>query len=86
MAKPDKDKIPKQEISSAQETVLQLWVSVAKGDMSMPIAERQLHDFVNSLSEEKQAEFREKAKLWARLLTQITEAFTQQLFVIGAGQ
>jgi hypothetical protein len=86
MAKPEKDKIQTQPVTSTQDTILKLWVSVAKGDMTMSVAEKQLHDFVSSLPEDQQTEFRGKAREWGRLLLSVTEAFSQQLTVIGAGQ
>lgn len=86
MAKEDKDKIPMTKATSSEEFIIKLWTAVAKREMTMPEAEKQLHEYVNGLPEEKQDEFRKKARLWGQWLMQITEAFSQQLTVIGAGQ
>ena len=86
MAKVDKDKIKTPEVSTAEEVVIRLWCAVVKGEIAMPIAEQNLHAYVNALSEEKQQEFRDRARVWGRLLMSVTEAFSQQLTVIGAGQ
>jgi hypothetical protein len=84
--KADKDKIAVEKTTSQQEVVLKLWVAVASGEMSMQIAEKQLRDYVDSLPEDQKEEFRFKARTFGRLLMSVTEAFSQVLTVIAAGQ
>ncbi len=86
MAKEQKDKIPVVAVTSTEEVMLGLWLSVAKREIGMSEAALKLRLHVDSLSEEKQDEFRLKARPWGMWLMSISEAFLQELTVIGASK
>lgn len=86
MAKEHKDKIPTTQVTSTEEVMLGLWIAVAKRELGMPEATVKLRAHVDSLSEEKQEELRIKARTWGLWLMSISEAFLQELTVIGAGK
>lgn len=86
MAKEHKDKIPVTAVTSTEEVILGLWTSVAKRELGMTEAAAKLRVHVESLSEEKQEELRGKARTWGLWLMSISEAFLQELTVIGAGK
>jgi hypothetical protein len=71
---------------TSEDVILGLWTAVAKREMTMHEAEKRLHEHVNGLPEAKQKELREKAVLWGRWLSSVTDGFAQQMAVIGAGQ
>lgn len=86
MAKKDKDAVQSLSMGSSEEVVLGLWKAVASRQMDLHSASTKLREHVASLPEEKQAEFRGKAREWGVWLTRVSEAFAAELTVIGAGQ
>lgn len=82
MDKEEKKKV----MSSPEDLVIEIWVQVATKKITMAEAERGLHEFVNSLPEDKQAEFRSRSRAFGLLLMSVSEAFLQQLTVIAAGR
>jgi hypothetical protein len=64
----------------------QFFMSVFGGEMTMSEARFGLRTYVNSLSAEDQKKFRDEAVPRARILQTVSEAFVQELTVIGAGQ
>ena len=71
---------------SAEKLILNLYLDVASRKLNMADAGVKIREFVNALPEDKQEEFKSKAREWGRFLALVGEAFATELTVIGAGQ
>jgi hypothetical protein len=71
---------------STETVILDLFKAVASKKIPMAEASTKLREHVASMPEEKQEEFKLKAREWGRFIALVGEAFSTELTVIGAGQ
>lgn len=85
--KKQKDVVKQPELEqSTEQFILRTFVDVASRKIPMTDAATKLREHVSGLSEEKQEEFRGKAREWGRFIALVGEAFSTELTVMGAGQ
>jgi hypothetical protein len=74
----------KKEEKSADEILYGLMTDVGLGRSTAFEASKKLREYVASLDDVAREDFRQKAPVRARLVTQIAELFHQELSLIGA--
>lgn len=71
---------------NSEDLILSLFSKVAKRELTPQEAGQRIRDYLSKQSEENQELFKQKAREYGRLLLSCSEAFLQELTVIGAGQ